>query len=71
MNLARWRLQELKHEEVCDSDSPGRDLYRYKRFGMGLIVSLILRLLPYRYRLPIVEFSTIVVRSIYHGRLRI
>lgn len=47
--VPRWRLQELKHEDVCDS--PGRDLDRYNR--LGLIVSLMLRLLPYRYRLLI------------------
>lgn len=39
--IPRWRLQE--HEDVS------RNLDR--RLGMGLIVSLILGLLPYRYRL--------------------
>ena len=46
--VPRWRLQELKHEDV-NSNSLGRDFNRYKR--LGLIVSLILLLLPYRYRL--------------------
>ena len=43
--VPRWRLEESKHEEV--GDGLGRDLDRYKR----LVVSLILGLLPYRYRL--------------------
>lgn len=43
-----WRLQEVKHEDV-DSDGLGRDVGRYRR--LGLIVSLLLWLLPSRYRL--------------------
>jgi hypothetical protein len=42
--VPRWRLQELKHEEVY-SDSPARDLDWYKRFWMGLIVRLIVSLI--------------------------
>ena len=46
--VPRWQIQELKHEDV-DSGSLGRGVSRYKR--LGLIVSLALLLLPYRYRL--------------------
>ena len=49
--VPRWRLQEVKHEEVGDSGSLGRGLDWYKRLGKGLIVRLMLQLLPYRYRL--------------------
>ena len=43
--VPRWRLQELQHDEVRDSS--GRD----HNWRLGLIVSLVLHLLPYRYRL--------------------
>lgn len=46
--VPRWRLQEWKHEGV-DNDSLDLDFDRYKR--LGLIVSLVPMLLPYRYRL--------------------
>ena len=48
--VPRWRLHELKPEDV-DIASGGRDGDRYKRLGQ--IVSLLLLLLPYRYRLLI------------------